>query len=183
MSTNLNIDQNCDYSALIDKYKDLAFNIALKITKNELDSEEIVQDSFVKAFKGLDKFKNESRFSTWFYSIVYNTAISSMRHKKHISVEINDRLADTLGNNHIENEIKSLNEHDRKLLIGQALEKLNELDYTVLTLYFFEEMSLSEISNIVKKDKNYLKVILQRARAKLYEGLSVSLKQELKELI
>ncbi len=90
MTTNQNINQNCDYSTIINKYKDLAFNIALKITKNEQDSKEIVQDSFVKAFRGLNKFKNESQFSTWFYRIVYNTAISSVRHKKHPIVEIND---------------------------------------------------------------------------------------------
>ena len=58
MPSNQNNNQNCDYSAIINKYKDLAFNIALKITKNEQDSEEIVQDSFVKAFKGLSNFKN-----------------------------------------------------------------------------------------------------------------------------
>ena len=91
---------NCDYSAIINKYKDLAFNIALKITKNEQDSEEIVQDSFVKAFNGLNKFKNESQFSTWFYRIVYNTAISSIRHnKKHIANEIDDNLTDSFENN------------------------------------------------------------------------------------
>ena len=57
MATNQNIDPISDYSTIINKYKDLAFNIALKITKNEQDSEEVVQDSFVKAFKGLNKFK------------------------------------------------------------------------------------------------------------------------------
>jgi RNA polymerase sigma factor (sigma-70 family) len=183
MTTNQKTFQNCDYSTIINKYKDLAFNIALKITKNELDSEEIVQDSFVKAFKGLNNFKNESRFSTWFYRIVYNTAISSIRHKKHITLEIDDNLTDTLENNQIESAIKSLEEDDRKQLIKEVLAKLNELDYTILSLYYYEELSLNEISKIVDRKKDYLKVLLQRARLKLYNGLSISLKKELKELI
>ena len=183
MTANQNINQNCDYSTIINKYKDLAFNIALKITENEQDSEEIVQDSFVKAFKGLNKFRKESQFSTWFYRIVYNTAISSTRHKKHIAVEIDDNLTDVLQNNQIEGAIKNLDEYDRKLLIKEALAKLNELDYTVLSLYYYEDLSLKEISKIVEKEKNYLKVILQRARLKLYNGFSVSLKKELKELL
>lgn len=182
-AANKNINRNCDYSAIINKYKDLAFNIALKITKNEQDSEEIVQDSFVKVFNGLNKFKNESQFSTWFYRIVYNTAISSIRHKKHIAIEIDDNLTDTLENNRIECAIKNLDESDRKQLIKEALAKLNAIDYTILSLYYFDDLSLKEISKIVEKEKNYLKVLLQRARLKLYNGLSISLKKELKELI
>lgn len=182
MITNQNINQNCDYSTIINKYKDLAFNIALKITKNEQDSEEIVQDSFVKAFNGLNNFKNESKFSTWFYRIVYNTAISSIRHKKHITVDIDDNLSGVMEINQIEGDIKNLDSKDRKRLIEEALTKLNELDYTILTLYYYEEMTLTEISKIVEKKKKYLKVLLQRARLKLYKGLSNSLKKELKEL-
>lgn len=183
MTVNQNSNLNCDYSAIINKYKDLAFNIALKITKNEQDSEEIVQDSFIKAFNGLNKFKKDCQFSSWFYRIVYNTAISSIRHKKHVTVEIDDNLNGSLDNNLIECTIKNLEAQERKLLIKEALEKLNELDYTILSLYYYEDMSLKEISKIVDKEKNYLKVLLQRARLKLYNGLSISLKNELKELI
>ena len=182
MTVNQNIDRNCDYSTIINKYKDLAFNIALKITKNELDSEEIVQDSFVKAFNGMNKFKKESQFSTWFYRIVYNTAVSSIRHKKHSTIEIDEKLTDTLENNQVEYAIKNLDELDRKQLIKEALAKLNAIDYTILSLYYYEDLSLEEISKIVEKGKNYLKVLLQRARLKLYKGLSISLKKELKEL-
>lgn len=183
MVANQNSIQNCDYSTIIDKYKKLAFNIALRITKNEQDSEEIVQDSFVKAFNGLNNFKNESQFSTWFYRIVYNTAISSIRQTKHIAVGIDDRQTGSFDNNQIEYTVKNLDSQDRKLLISKALAKLNELDYTILSLYYYEDMSLKEISKIVNKKKNYLKVLLQRARIKLYDGLSTSIKKELKELI
>jgi len=183
MVANQHSNQFCNYSAVIDKYKVLAFNIALRITKNEQDSEEIVQDSFVKAFNGLNNFKNESQFSTWFYRIVYNTAISSIRHKKHIAVEIDDYQTGTLHNNQIEYTIKNIDAQDRKLLVSEALAKLNELDYTILSLYYYEDMSLKEISKIVDQKKNYLKVLLQRARLKLYDGLSTSIKKELKELI
>jgi RNA polymerase sigma factor (sigma-70 family) len=182
MTTNHHFSKNCDYSTIINKYKVLAFNIALKITKNEQDSEEIVQDSFIKAFKGLNNFKNESQFSTWFYRIVYNTAISSIRNKKHIAIEFDDKLTATLENNQIECAIRNLDEYDRKQLIKEALAKLNEIDYTILSLYYYEDLSLKEISKIVEKEKDYLKVLLQRARLKLYNGLSISLKKELKEL-
>jgi len=176
-------NQESEYRALIDKHKDLAFSIALKITKNEQDSEEIVQDSFIKAFKGLSYFKNESQFSTWFYKIVYNTAISAIRREKIDAIEINDYTCDKLECNHIESVLEKLNDSDRKLLIRDTLAKLNEIDYTILSLYYYEELSLKEISKVVGKKSNYLKVLLQRARIKLFNSLSQSLKNELKELI
>lgn len=183
MDININKNQNCEYSAIINKYKGLAFNIALKICKNEQDAEEIVQDAFVKVFKGLNKFKNQSQFSTWFYRIVYNTAISSIRYKKNLTLEIDDNLTETLESDQIECAINNFDSYDRKRLISEALAKLNELEYTILSLYYYEDMSLKEISKIVEKEKNYLKVLLQRARLKLFNGLSISLKNELKELV
>jgi len=171
------------YKALIDKHKYLAFNIALKIMKNEQDSEEVVQDSFIKVLNGLSKFKNESQFSTWFYKIVYNTAISAIRRKKIQTVEVNDNVGDIFECNQIESVLEKLNESDRKILISDSLSKLNELDYTILSLYYYEELSLKQISKVVGKKSNYLKVLLQRARIKLYNSLSKPLKLELKELI
>ncbi|MBK8883937.1 MAG: sigma-70 family RNA polymerase sigma factor [Bacteroidales bacterium] len=108
-----NNSHNFDYASIINKYKDLAYNIALKITRNEQDSEEIVQDSFLKAFKGLDQFKYESQFSTWFYRIVYNTAISSIRKKKLQSVEINSNII-TRYENSKESVYLELDDSDRK---------------------------------------------------------------------
>lgn len=177
-----NNNKERDYKALIDKHKDLAYNIALKITKNEQDSEEIVQDSFVKAFDGMSNFKNESQFSTWFYRIVYNTAISAIRRKKIDTVEINDFQSDVIEKNQIEIVLKKLDDSDRKILIRDSLAKLSELDYTILSLYYLEELSLNEISKIIGKKSNYSKVLLQRARMKLYDSLSIPLKKELKEL-
>ena len=178
-----NDNEEIAYKTLIDKHKVLAFNIALKITKNEQDSEEIVQDSFVKAFNGLSEFKKDSQFSTWFYKIVYNTAISAIRRKKIATVEINDSISGGFECNQIENVLENLNKSDRKMLIRDSLSKLNELDYTILSLYYYEELSLKQISKVIGKKRNYVKVLLQRARIKLYDSLSKPLKQELIELI
>src|SRR6056297_3810878 len=96
MATHPNIPKQADYAILIERHKVLAFNIARKITRNEQDAEEIVQDAFVKAFGAYSGFKKESRFSTWFYRIVYNTAISSIRQRRVKTVEIDANLTETL---------------------------------------------------------------------------------------
>ena len=67
------------FSWFIDRYKGMAFSIAYRVVNNKEDAEEVVQDAFLKAFKSLDKFRRDSKFSTWFYRIVVNTALTRVR--------------------------------------------------------------------------------------------------------
>ncbi|MGK7396471.1 MAG: RNA polymerase sigma factor [Candidatus Cyclobacteriaceae bacterium M3_2C_046] len=178
-----NQDPDIDFAFIINQYKELAFNIALKITRNEQDAEEIVQDSFVKAFAGLGSFQKKSSFSTWFYRIVYNTSLSHVRKHKLPTVEMNQARADEQDHYGVEQVLKNLNSKDRKMIISRALGKLNELDYTLLSLFYYENLSLKEIAKIIGKKPGYMKVLLQRARIKLIASFSSSEIKELKELL
>ena len=70
------------YTILVDKHKNMAFTVAYRIVRNREDAEEIAQDAFVKVYQSLKSFKKESKFSTWLYRIIYNTAISKTRKKQ-----------------------------------------------------------------------------------------------------
>ena len=54
-----------DYALLIDRYKNKAFSLLVRMLKNEMESEEVLQDCFLKAYNSLDSFRQESKFSTW----------------------------------------------------------------------------------------------------------------------
>ena len=69
------------FRLLVDKYKTMAYHIAIQVVRNNEDAEEIAQDAFLKAYQSIKSFKGESKFSTWFYRIVYNLAISKTRKK------------------------------------------------------------------------------------------------------
>ena len=71
-----------DYALLVDRYKDKAFSLVKSIVKNDMEAEEILQDCFLKAYNSLKKFRAESKFSTWFYRIVYNTSLTRVSNKK-----------------------------------------------------------------------------------------------------
>src|SRR5210317_1931241 len=76
---------NGDHSAftiLVDRYKDLVFSLALKMLKNREEAEEVSQDTFIKVFKSLDKFKGDSKFSTWIYKVAYNTCLDRLKKNK-----------------------------------------------------------------------------------------------------
>ena len=67
------------FSILVDKYKTMVYTLAIKIVKSREEAEEISQDTFIKAFKNLSKFKGDSKFSTWLYKIGYRTALDSLK--------------------------------------------------------------------------------------------------------
>ena len=63
------------FGYFVETYQDMAITIAYRICGNKQDAEDLVQDSFVKAYHNLHSFRHESKFSSWFYRIVYNTAL------------------------------------------------------------------------------------------------------------
>jgi len=70
------------FRELVENYQHLAYTVAYNIIKNAQDAEEVVQDSFIKVFGKIDQFKEEAKFSSWLFKIVYNTALSRIRKKQ-----------------------------------------------------------------------------------------------------
>src|SRR5690349_3360231 len=69
------------FGELVDRYKDKALSLAIRLLKHSEDAEDALQDAFVKAFRSLSTFRNESSFSTWFYRIVYTTCLNVLKKK------------------------------------------------------------------------------------------------------
>lgn len=164
-------DQNL-YKVLVDRYKSYAFTIALKILNDRGEAEEAAQDAFVKAFKYLDRFNRQSKFSTWLYRIVFNTAISYKRKHKMQKTSIeNISIVDKSSAHELENS-------DRRIFINQALEKLSDHDRTAVKLFYLKELSLEEISGMLDTNMNTIKVRIHRARKRLADELKIILNEE-----
>ena len=67
------------FAGLVAKYEKMAYTIAFRIMGNREDAEEVAQDAFLKMYRALPQFKFESKFSSWFYRIVYRTALTALR--------------------------------------------------------------------------------------------------------
>jgi RNA polymerase sigma factor (sigma-70 family) len=164
------------FSHIVEKYQDVVFSVALKVLRNREDAEEAAQESFVKAYTSLNKFRGKAKFSTWLYRITYNTCISATRKKKYdISyideVKVNDESEEI--------NIDGLPEEKRAGYIKVALEKLPKDEYTLIFLYYFEDQSIEEISKVTGLRISNTKVKLHRARKKIYTILNEMLKDEL----
>jgi len=155
------------FAILVERYKNMVYTLSIKIVKNREEAEEISQDSFVKAYKNLSSFKGESKFSTWVYKIAYYASLDAVKRNKRFSN--NENIDDLkIGNlSEIQGALEYLHEKERKKVISKALLKLNEDERTILTLFYFEELPIKEISKIINLSEDNIKVKLYRSRKKL----------------
>ncbi len=164
------------FSYIVERYQDIVFSIALKVLRNREDAEEMAQESFIKAYKSLHTFKGNAKFSTWLYRITYNNCISEVRKRKiHFTSTEDIQIRDEAE----EMNLDGIPEENRVRVIKEAMEKLPEEDYTLILLYYFEEQSIKDISNVTELSESNTKVKLLRARKKLYTILSEMMKDEL----
>ena len=157
-----------DFALLVDLYKDRAFTLLKKMLKNEMDAEEALQDSFLKAFNSLSGFRSEAKFSTWFYRIVYNTALTILTNKKRkIQMEMSS-VDDHFDLGEDDNEIYAKSEDSNTYLLS-VVDKLPVRNALVIILYYIDNLSLSEISNVLSISLVNAKVLLHRSRNELRE--------------
>jgi RNA polymerase sigma factor (sigma-70 family) len=166
------------FAPLVDKYKQLAFSLSMKIIRNREDAEDAAQDAFVKAYRSLESYKGGASFKTWFFRIVYTTAISKIRVKQNRQVSIDDcklsdsELMDT------ESAIGQLNAEERSQHLLKAIDLLAPDERAILNLYYFEDLPVDEIAVIMEMSESNIKIKLFRSRKKLYERLHILLKSE-----
>ncbi|PTX61519.1 RNA polymerase sigma-70 factor (ECF subfamily) [Kordia periserrulae] len=159
------------YAALVTKYKNMTFTLALRMVGNREDAEEVAQDTFVKAYKALDSFKGTSKFSTWLYRIVYNTSLDYIKKQKRVvlSEHIDEVNEAAIGS--MQNALTYIEEKEKKEMIEKALLQVPEDERVLLTLFYFEELSLKEITEIVNLSYDNVKIKLHRSRKKLFHIL------------
>lgn len=155
------------FSFLVEKYKDMVFTLAIKVTRNREEAEEVSQDSFIKAFKSLKSFKGDSKFSTWLYKITYNNCMD--RVKKNARKYNTDTIDEVVINKikTTEDTMQMIERKERAVLMNECMDELPEDERSVLWLFYYKELSLKEIIEVTSLSEGNLKVKLHRARKKL----------------
>ena len=159
-----------DYSLLVDRYKNKAFSLLNRMLKNQMDAEEVLQDSFLKAFNGLRNFKNEAKFSTWFYRIVYNTALTQLSGRKRKIENEMSSLEETLElqSNY---DFRESEKVDLNNFVNEMVEQLPPKYASVINLFYLEGLSCEEISEVMNNSVTNVKVLLHRSRNALKDLL------------
>jgi len=167
------------FSRLIESRKDKIYRLAMKLTGNRDDAEDIVQDTLMKAIDAIDKFRMESSFGTWLYTIALNNIRAHAGDKKREALRPID---DYLPGSHSESTSKELfdwgdphQQFERKRLndmIETALAEL-PLKYSApFTLRYIEDMPVKEVARVLDLSLSAAKSRILRARLALREKLS-----------
>jgi RNA polymerase sigma-70 factor, ECF subfamily len=165
------------YASLVAKHKNLVFSIVLKILNNREDAEEIASDVFLKVYHSLKTFERKSKFSTWLYRIAYNTAISKTRKKKLEFVPMEESVVTNYSTDEIQQNMHSMEENERQVLLEKALKNLPEDDHLLITLFYRSDNSIEDISYITGLSSSNVKVKLHRIRKRLYDEIQVLVKK------
>ena len=153
---------NQAYRQLVNRHKDYAFTIAFQILQCREEAEEAAQDAFVSAFKALHTFRKEAKFTTWFYRIALNAALSHKERRRLATEEIEE--ARTIISDNSADNTKAA---EQKYYISIALQKLSPEDSKMINLFYLKELSLDEIAEKITVEANTIKVRLHRARMRL----------------
>ena len=160
------------FSCLVERHKAMVFTISLRITEQREDAEEVAQDVFLKMYQALNTFKGSSKFSTWLYSIAYNMAVSHVRKSRPNYVPLSDieyKMSDEDAEMPIFDE--ESDDQQRQIALSHALNNLKQEDLLLINMYYTEQMSIEQISEITKLSPSNVKVKLFRIRKKLSEDI------------
>jgi RNA polymerase sigma-70 factor (ECF subfamily) len=167
------------FADLVDRYKYMVFTLAMRMVKNREDAEEIAQDCFMKAYQGLKRFKGDAKFSTWLYKIAYYRSLDYVRKSGR---KIETTSIDEVYEKHLaeeENAFMRFERSQQSKTIKHALRLLPGDDGILITLFYYEELSLQEVSMIMDLTVNNVKVKLFRARKRLMHLLTDTLEPEI----
>ena len=164
------------FAIVIARTEKLVTQIVRKMTTNEDDQKDLVQDIYLKAYQNLSSFQFKSKLSTWIATIAYNTTINYLQKKK-ISIIGNEVLMeDELMVS--ENPSLEIFKTEAIKILHREIDKLPLLYKTLITLYHLEELSNKEISEITNLPEGTIKSYLYRARKILKDKINDHYKNE-----
>ena len=160
------------FAFLVERYSAKLFRYVGRVTRLPVDHiEDIVQEIFLKAYRGLASYNPQLQFSSWIYRIAHNESISFLRKHKHnlhaASLDIDDRIVA-----HLADVQQEMIDTFTKKKVNDALAKLPEKHAAVVVLYFFEDKDYESISDILKVPIGTVATRLRRGKQKLNQLLS-----------
>ena len=147
---------------IYDQYARAMYNILYRMTRNEMEAQDLLQEAFIRAFRYLESFKGESTFGAWLKRIVINTGLENQRKRKPEWIEL-DQHHDSLESK--EEEINWTEILRDVSLVRKAILQLPEGTRNVLTLYLLEGYTHEEIGDLLGISPSTSKTQYMRGKA------------------
>jgi len=175
----LKAGDRAEFARLVEAYSELIYRLAIKMMNDPQDAEDVLQETFVKALRGIQKFDGRSSLSTWLYRIATNEALMALRRQKPNLISTDEPLeAEEGGQEPIqivdwcclpEEELMSA---EAQRYLDEAIDRLTPNLRAVFVLRDIEGLSTQETGEILNLSETAVKTRLSRARLNLREDLS-----------
>ncbi len=153
------------FDELVKKYQSPIRRFFLNLTCGDSElSDDLAQDTFIKAYTNITSFKNLSSFSTWLYRIAYNIFYDYIRSRKETN-DLDAREVDAISSVEQDNL-------GQKMDVYQSLKTLKEIERTCITLFYMEDVSIEKIAGITGCPVGTVKSHLSRGKEKLANYLN-----------
>ncbi len=158
------------FNALVRKYQEPVYQTARRLLGSHEEAQDLSQETFIKAYRGLKDFRREATFSTWIYRITVNLGLNALRHRKlrqyfsfgnpGLTIASRDPAPD-----------QQLEHHELMNTIEQAIERLPAKQKIVFTLRYFQNLPHAEIAGILNRDVGTIKANYHQAIRKLQKAV------------
>ena len=150
---------------LVDKYRNLVWHIVLRMTNRQEDAEDLCQEVFIRVFKQIDRFRGDSKLSTWIGSVTYNCCVDHIRKSKREVLSVSGSIGSiNLAQADVSPLLSNIDRNTMKKLVHKIIEKMPLQYRTVITLFHLEEFSYREIEEITGMPEGTVKSYLSRGR-------------------
>lgn len=154
---------NDEFCEKIRLYDDAMYALAFSILRNDQDTADAISESIMKAYCSISQLKNSNAFRPWLLKIVHNTCLEMIRNK-HTTVSMDEQ-------NDME-DVSSNPDISTRLVLREAVEQLGQPYRTVVYLFYYENLSILEISKITGGSVIAVRKQLSRARCMLQKSLN-----------
>src|SRR5215831_19247379 len=167
------------YRMLVERHSRFVFRLAFRITGNESDAEDVVQDAFLRAFKSLHLYDSRATFSTWLHRIAANCALDLVRKRTRRMETVVSDWKDDEGAHEILPQVPSKGPGTDRIVYSSqvrdkvevAMQDLSPLERSAFVLRHFEGSSIDEVSTALGVSENAAKQSIFRAVQKLRRAL------------
>jgi RNA polymerase sigma-70 factor (ECF subfamily) len=155
------------FEELVCRYSPRLFHFLRHRLSSNQDIEDLIQDTFLKAFRNIDRYNPEYKFSTWLYTVAVRLAISHYRANR-------PKDLSSIPNHNPLDPQEILTRKDQSQKIWACAKSLHKKQYEALWLRYMEDLSVREIATVLNKTQVQIRVLLHRARLNLGKKLNKS---------
>jgi RNA polymerase sigma-70 factor (ECF subfamily) len=156
------------FTLLVEMYQTPVYNMCYRMLSNEMAAEDAAQETFWRAYKALDRYDTSRKFGTWILSIAAHYCIDQQRRKRPVNFSI-DEFEEEIFASHEDGPEKSLANQQEDNQLHQVINGLKPKDQAAIILFYWHELSIDEISEMLSMTPSAVKSRLHRARKQIAE--------------